>query len=105
MWVLGNEIVMPAFGLTKKVRNYSLMMQANALSEHLIYAYTVSRVHRGLVVSLTKQQQTRAYEAFVGGAGLLDGLVGMWNYVRGSKPLERQPLYSNACSAHDMRIR
>ena len=48
IWLLGNEIIMPAFGLTKKLSKYSLLMQANALGEHLVYGFTTNLVYRGL---------------------------------------------------------
>ncbi len=48
LWLLGDEILMPAFGLTEPARNYSLRMQANALGEHLVYAFTLNLVYRRL---------------------------------------------------------
>lgn len=47
-WILGDEIVMPALGLTEKSSTYSLRMRANAFGEHLVYAFTVNLVYRRL---------------------------------------------------------
>ena len=54
LWLVGDEIVMPAFGLTATARNYSLRMRANALGEHLVYAFTVNLVYRRLTDLGTK---------------------------------------------------
>ena len=48
LWLVGDEIVMPAFGLTAPARRYSFRMRANALGEHLVYAFTVNLVYRRL---------------------------------------------------------
>lgn len=48
LWIVGDEIVMPALGLTEKPGTYSLRMQANAFGEHLVYAFTVNLIYRGL---------------------------------------------------------
>ena len=51
LWLVGDEIVMPAFGLTEPASNYSLRMRANAVGEHLVYAFTVNLVYRRLTRS------------------------------------------------------
>ncbi|HZR56106.1 MAG TPA: DUF1440 domain-containing protein [Terriglobales bacterium] len=48
LWLIGDEIVMPALGLTEKPNTYSLRMQAHAFGEHLVYALTVDLVYRRL---------------------------------------------------------
>lgn len=48
LWIVGDEIVMPALGLTEKPGTYSLRMRANAFGEHLAYAFTVNFVYRRL---------------------------------------------------------
>lgn len=42
MWVLTDELLMPATGTTRKLRDYSMLAQANALGEHIIYAVTTN---------------------------------------------------------------
>jgi len=55
IWLLGNEMIMPALGLTEKLSKYSLLMQANALGEHLAYGFTTDLLYRGLT-GLRKNQ-------------------------------------------------
>jgi len=46
--LLGNDLLMPALGLTKKPSEYSIRMRANALGEHVVYGVTVDLVYRRL---------------------------------------------------------
>ena len=48
MWLVAGKLIMPALGLTGKPSTYSRLAQANALGEHLVYAFTVNLVYRGL---------------------------------------------------------
>lgn len=45
MWVLGNELLMPALRLTAKPSHYSLRMQANSLGEHLVFGLTTGFIY------------------------------------------------------------
>jgi len=48
MWLVGNRYVIPAIGLSRDPRDYSLLMQANAAGEHLAYAITTNFLQRVL---------------------------------------------------------
>jgi putative membrane protein len=41
VWLIADELVMPALGTTRKLRDYSRQAQINALGEHIVYAITV----------------------------------------------------------------
>ncbi len=47
MWVVGNRLLLPALGLTRRPSDYALRMQANALGEHLVYGLTTGLVCHG----------------------------------------------------------
>lgn len=38
LWLLADEWLMPATGATRKLNDYSLLAQADALGEHIVYA-------------------------------------------------------------------
>lgn len=42
LWLLADEMLMPAIGATSRLRDYSVLAQANALGEHLVYALTAN---------------------------------------------------------------
>ena len=42
LWLLADELLMPAMGATRKLKDYSLLAQANALGEHVVYAVTAN---------------------------------------------------------------
>ena len=46
MWLLSDELLMPATGTTRKLRNYSVLAQANALGEHIVYGVTTDNLLR-----------------------------------------------------------
>lgn len=46
VWLLADELLMPATGSTRKLRDYSWLAQANALGEHIIYATTADALLR-----------------------------------------------------------
>jgi hypothetical protein len=50
MWLLGNEVLLPAIGIIKR-EDYNLAMQANALGEHLAYGLTTDLICRQLLQS------------------------------------------------------
>ena len=41
VWMIGNQLLMPAIGVTKKPREYTTKMRINALGEHLVYGLTL----------------------------------------------------------------
>jgi len=61
LWLVGDEIVMPALGLTEKPGRYSLPMKANAFGEHLVYAFTVDLVHRRLAGFGENETETQQF--------------------------------------------
>ena len=48
LWVLADEIVTPALGLSKAASSYSFSKHAYALSSHLVYGLTTEFVRRAL---------------------------------------------------------
>lgn len=42
VWLVADELLMPALGISRKLNNYSLLMQANALGEHIAYGVTIN---------------------------------------------------------------
>jgi hypothetical protein len=50
MWLLGNEVLLPAIGIIKR-EDYNLAMQANGLGEHLAYGLTTDLICRQLLQS------------------------------------------------------
>lgn len=48
MWLAGNRYLMPAIGLSRNPKAYSLLMQANAAGEHLAYTVTTNFLLRVL---------------------------------------------------------
>lgn len=45
MWMLGNELLMPALRLAKRPSHYSFRMQADALGEHIVYGLTTDLIY------------------------------------------------------------
>jgi Protein of unknown function (DUF1440) len=52
MWVVGNEIALPALDLTRKPTDYTFGERANALGEHIIYGLTTDRLYRTLATNI-----------------------------------------------------
>lgn len=52
MWVVGNEIALPALGLTRKPTDYTFGDQVNALGEHIIYGLTTDLLYRTLATHI-----------------------------------------------------
>lgn len=48
LWLIADEYVIPSLGLSRKLRDYSLVTQANSLGEHLIYGITTDLAYRSL---------------------------------------------------------
>ncbi len=46
MWLVSDEWLMPATGTTRKLTDYPVLAQANALGEHIIYAVTTNALLR-----------------------------------------------------------
>lgn len=46
MWLVADELLMPALGVTRALKNYSAAMQANALGEHIVFALTTDQFLR-----------------------------------------------------------
>lgn len=48
IWMLADEILLPATGFLRSPKTYSLLSQANSLGEHVIYGLTAESVRRAL---------------------------------------------------------
>ncbi len=48
VWLIADDVVVPALGLAKSATEYSLSTHAYALSSHLVYGLTTDLVRRGV---------------------------------------------------------
>lgn len=48
MWLVAQELAMPALGWSRPLKQYSIPMQANSLGEHLAYGITTELVRQAL---------------------------------------------------------
>lgn len=58
VWALGDELAVPALGLTKPVTQFPLSKHAYSLTAHLVYGYVTETVRRAVVESFASDQLT-----------------------------------------------
>ena len=58
VWALGDELAVPALGLTKPVTEFPLSKHAYTLTAHLVYGYVTETIRRAVVESFAPDQLT-----------------------------------------------
>ena len=53
VWALGDELALPALGLTKPVTEFPLSKHAYTLTAHLVYGYVTETIRRAVVTAVT----------------------------------------------------
>lgn len=56
MWVAGNELALPALGLTLQPPDYTLGEQVNAFGEHIIYGLTTELLYCSLATHIVTNE-------------------------------------------------
>lgn len=51
LWLVGEEVLMPALGINDPARSYSVAMHANSLGEHVAYGITTGLISTGLLAT------------------------------------------------------
>jgi Protein of unknown function (DUF1440) len=61
LWLLADELIMPTMRATRKLRDYSVLAQANALGEHIAYAVTADALLRLRVSRILRDSQAARF--------------------------------------------